>query len=76
MENTVKNPVENKLPTDTRAFVIVALAAIAWFTLYNVIQPFADWLSYKLLALPKDSHLGESLAFFFYDVPNWTLDKI
>ncbi|MCK7580496.1 MAG: hypothetical protein MZV65_35885 [Chromatiales bacterium] len=40
-----------------------------WFVLYNVIQPFADWLAYGLLALPHGSHLGESLAFFFYDVP-------
>jgi uncharacterized membrane protein YraQ (UPF0718 family) len=49
--------------------VIVALAAIVWFALYNVIQPFANWIAYSLLALPKDSHLGQSLAFFFYDVP-------
>jgi len=69
MENSVKTPVENKLPTDTRAFVIVALAAITWFALYNVIQSIADWLAYGLLALPQGSHLGESLAFFFYDVP-------
>jgi len=69
MENATATPAENKLPTDTRAFVIVALSAIAWFALYNVIQPFANWLSYGLLALPKDSHLGQSLAFFFYDVP-------
>jgi uncharacterized membrane protein YraQ (UPF0718 family) len=69
MENTVKTPVENKLPSDIRSFVIVALAAIVWFALYNVIQPFADWIAYNLLALPQDSHLGQSLAFFFYDVP-------
>ena len=48
---------------------MVGIAAIAWFLLYNVLQPFADWLSYSLLALPKDSRLGQSLAFFFYDVP-------
>ena len=51
------------------AFVIISTAAVAWLVLYNVIQPFANWLVYGLLALPQDSHLGESLAFFFYDVP-------
>ncbi len=52
-----------------KAFAIVGAAVVAWLILYNVIQPFANWLSYSLLALPQDSHLGESLAFFFYDVP-------
>ena len=52
-----------------KAFAIISAAAVAWLVLYNLIQPFANWLSYGLLALPKDSHLGESLAFFFYDVP-------
>lgn len=61
-----KTPFSN---TDVRSWTIVAAAAIVWIVLYNFIQPFADWLSYGLLALPQDSHLGESLAFFFYDVP-------
>lgn len=54
---------------DVRSWGLVIAAAILWFALYNVIQPFADWLAYGLLALPQGSHLGESLAFFFYDVP-------
>ena len=52
-----------------RAWGVVLLAAVIWFALYNVIQPFANWIAFDLLALPLDSHLGQSLAFFFYDVP-------
>jgi uncharacterized protein len=52
-----------------KAFLIVGLAAILWLAAYKVVQPFANWLAYGMLALPQDSHLGESLAFFFYDVP-------
>lgn len=48
---------------------MLAVSAIAWLAAYNVIQPLADWISYGLLSLPQDSHLGQSLAFFFYDVP-------
>jgi len=48
---------------------MLAISAIAWFAAYNIIQPFADWIAYGLLSLPQDSHLGQSLAFFFYDVP-------
>jgi len=45
------------------------MTAIAWLIAYNIIQPLADWIAYGLLSLPQGSHLGESLAFFFYDVP-------
>jgi len=54
---------------DFKTFAILGAAAVVWLVLYNVIQPFANWLAYGLLALPQDSQLGESLAFFFYDVP-------
>jgi len=48
---------------------MLAVSAFAWLAAYNVIQPLAEWISYGLLSLPQDSHLGQSLAFFFYDVP-------
>ena len=55
--------------TNKRLFAILAISTIAWFAAYNIIQPLADWIAYGLLSLPQDSHLGQSLAFFFYDVP-------
>ncbi|GAB4546778.1 MAG: permease [Anaerolineales bacterium] len=58
---------------DVRSWGLVALASIVWIYLYNVIEPFANWLSYGLLALPHGSHLGEALAFFFYDTPKLLL---
>ncbi len=54
---------------DVRAWVGVGVAAALWLLAYNVIEPLAGWLAYGLLALAQGSHLGESLAFFFYDVP-------
>lgn len=55
--------------TDKRLFAILTASAIAWLLAYNIIQPLANWIAYELLSLPQGSHLGESLAFFFYDVP-------
>jgi uncharacterized membrane protein YraQ (UPF0718 family) len=55
--------------TTGRAWLIVGAAAVAWLLAYNVIQPLADWLTYGLLGLAHGSHLGDSLAFFLYDVP-------
>ena len=59
-------PIRNR---DLKTFVIFVLVATAWIITYNVIEPLANWLTYTLLGLEQDSHLGASLAFFFYDVP-------
>lgn len=54
---------------DLRATITIGLAALAWLVAYNVIQPLANWLTYTLVGLPVGSRLGESVAFFLYDVP-------
>ena len=54
---------------DRRMFALVGLAAVGWLAAYNLIQPLADWITFTVLNLPVDSHLGESLAFFLFDVP-------
>ncbi len=56
-------------PIGWQQFGLVTLAVTLWLVAYNIIQPLANWLTYAMLNLPEDSHLGESLAFFFYDVP-------
>jgi uncharacterized membrane protein YraQ (UPF0718 family) len=57
-------------PLSTRRTVfVVVLSIMIWFAAYNLIQPLANWISYSALRLPQDSKLGESLAFFLYDVP-------
>jgi uncharacterized protein len=47
---------------------IVALVSLAWFAAYNLIQPLANWLAYTAFRLPEGK-LGESVAFFLYDIP-------
>lgn len=48
---------------------LLAIITATWFTLYNLIQPLANWLTYSLFRIQAGSHLGESVAFFLYDVP-------
>ena len=69
MEQTLPSNVPARRRTDARAWLLVALAAILWLAAYNVIQPLANWLTYGLFGLAPGSHLGESIAFFLYDVP-------
>jgi uncharacterized membrane protein YraQ (UPF0718 family) len=51
----------------TGALLVIIVAA--WFAVYNQIQPLANWLTYTLFRIQVGSHLGESVAFFLYDVP-------
>ena len=55
--------------SDRRAIVTVGVLAVVWYVAYNLIQPLANWLTFDLLRLPVGSHIGESVAFFLYDVP-------
>ena len=52
-----------------RVVVAVAMGAVLWLVSYNVIEPSANWIAYTALGLTRESRLGESLAFFLYDVP-------
>ena len=54
---------------DAKAFLVVIAAAIAWVIAYNLILPLAAWLTFDVLGLAHGSQLGESVAFFSYDVP-------
>ncbi len=47
----------------------VALAAGVGTALYLLIEPLSQWIAYGLAGLPRGSHLGDAVAFFFYDVP-------
>lgn len=45
------------------------LAAAAAVPLYFALPAISAWLAFDLFGLEKGSHFGESLAFFFLDVP-------
>ncbi|NMB54705.1 MAG: permease [Leptolinea sp.] len=52
-----------------RMVALLGFLVAVWFALYNLIQPLANWITYSLLHLQSGSRLGESIAFFLYDVP-------
>jgi uncharacterized protein len=55
--------------SDRRSFLLLGGAALVWWLVFNRLQDVADVLTYDLLGLNADSHLGSSLNFFLYDVP-------
>ncbi len=46
----------------------LVLAAVLWWLIYQSLSPLAEWLT-GLLPVQRQSHTGDALAFFFYDVP-------
>src|SRR5512137_217312 len=52
-----------------RTALFLALGLAAWTAAYLAIQPLSAWLTFDALGLARDSHLGESVAFFLFDAP-------
>ena len=47
----------------------LVVAALAWVGAYLALHPVADALTYDMLRLSRDSHLGSAVNFFLYDTP-------
>ncbi|HLA45677.1 MAG TPA: permease, partial [Aggregatilineales bacterium] len=60
-------------PQEKRYAGLVIFAFILWIVAYQNLHSFADFVTYSLLNLSKDSHLGTSLNFFVYDTPKLLL---
>ncbi|OJX47167.1 MAG: hypothetical protein BGO78_16970 [Chloroflexi bacterium 44-23] len=66
MDHSLPRPAQT---SQLRMFLLLGAVVAAWFGLYNLIQPLANWITYSFLHLQAGSHLGDSVAFFLYDVP-------
>jgi uncharacterized membrane protein YraQ (UPF0718 family) len=49
--------------------ILLGLALMAWYPVYSRLEPFSRWVAYDVFHIAAGSHLGESVAFFFLDVP-------
>jgi uncharacterized membrane protein YraQ (UPF0718 family) len=68
MARLLTTPTHN-VAANRRSWLIVGSLTISWLIIYNQLQPLANWLTYTVIGLAQGSHLGESVAFFLYDVP-------
>ena len=48
---------------------LVLLLGLVWVLVWQQLQALADWLTYDLIGLLPETHLGQSINFFLYDVP-------
>ncbi len=57
-------------PGRTRGWVlygVVAAGAAAFVLIYRALKPAADWLTYDLMHLARNTRLGDAVNFFAYD---------
>lgn len=47
----------------------LVLALAAWVAAYSFLEPLSKWLTYGLLALSPQSHLGTTVEFFVFESP-------
>lgn len=50
-----------------RYFGIGIAALVLWWVVYAFIVPLSQWMTYDLFSIGKDTPLGDSVEFFFYD---------
>lgn len=50
-------------------FLSLSASIIFWFLVYLQLQPTADFLTYTMIGLSPQTHLGEAVRFFIYDTP-------
>lgn len=50
-------------------YIKLGLALLLWILLYRYLAPIADFITFRLLNLSPDSHLGSSVQFFVFEVP-------
>ncbi len=46
----------------------IAAGAVLWWALYHWNRPFWNWVVYDTAGMDRDSHWGQAVHFFFYDV--------
>lgn len=69
MEEKLIQP-QPRLPHTARLpYLKLIGVAVAWALAYQALLPVTQWLTFDIAGLAHGSRLGESVAFFLYDVP-------
>lgn len=66
---TPKTPVTVRQTAVWQAWGMVLGLAFIWWFLWANLPWVANWFTYDLIGLIPETHLGEAVAFFLYDVP-------
>jgi uncharacterized membrane protein YraQ (UPF0718 family) len=63
---TIDRRTDPRLP---RYLAACAATAVLWVAVYANLQPFAAWLTYRVIGLEAGSHLASAVEFFVFESP-------
>lgn len=66
--DTATNTVSHRESNNWLWYLGASLAGVILYVLYGQLIPFSEWVT-GLFPVARDSHTGEAIAFFVYDVP-------
>ncbi len=69
MENILHLKLSQMRRSPIFTYVAVGAATVLWVAAYILLPPVTQWLTFGAFGLARGSRLGESVAFFLYDVP-------
>jgi uncharacterized protein len=49
--------------------IFLGLALMVWYPVYSRLDPFSTWAAYDVFHIAPGTHLGDSVSFFFLDIP-------
>jgi uncharacterized protein len=52
-----------------KKLIVLSVLLLVWWVAYQQLPKVTGWLTYDLIGLERETHLGEAVAFFLYDVP-------
>jgi hypothetical protein len=52
-----------------KTVALLGVAVAVWAAAYAAVFPVSEFLAFRVLGLARESHLGQSVAFFLYDAP-------
>jgi uncharacterized protein len=61
-------PTSTRSRSSLRRSSPIAAAVVVWWLLYSYNRPFWDWVVFDIAGMDPESHWGEAVHFFFYDV--------
>jgi uncharacterized protein len=67
--NTMTNGNGSKKSAITRWALKFIVLTAAWYAVYRMLQPFANWFTYSLLGFSKTTRTGSAINFFIFEAP-------
>jgi uncharacterized protein len=65
----VKTAIADLSPRQILKVILLGLALLVWYPIYRRLDSFSTWVTYDVIHITADTHLGDAVAFLCLDIP-------